>query len=249
MKFAEFLNENESSYKEIINYNDAVELIKTHCKNMDFERPYWRGNRDNSYAYKVDGSKGHRQSSDTQNYYTMLIDKFAVAGQPLRSKSIICTNYPGKSYASRYADSRMGSYYAVFPYDNAKIGFVGEQDIWDINVTINGTKFSIEKWNNYFSFSNIKDTSYEDFMDTIKNIFSKDIYKLELYEKKLFEVFEGDFKNVEPFLKDAYSAESLKFKLGTSADIDNTHLSEVWIGGPCILIRNDIWRDLVINGE
>lgn len=94
MKFAEFLNENESSYKEIINYNDAVELIKTHCKNMDFERPYWRGNRDNSYAYKVDGSKGHRQSSDTQNYYTMLIDKFAVAEQPLRSKSIICINYP-----------------------------------------------------------------------------------------------------------------------------------------------------------
>jgi hypothetical protein len=241
MKFAEYLIENDKQYKNAINIEEALKLIKKHCSIMDISKPYWRGTKDGGDAYIIDGSKGYRKSYDTGNYYTLLIDHFTKPGNPLRSKSIVCINNPGKTYAKRYADMHMGNCYAVFPYDNAKIGFVGAQDMWDVNANIGKLTYSLNKLNKIYKACNLNDDSYGEFVKGIKTILQKD--KVDINENMIHRIFESDVNNVEPYLKHAYN-DSLNFKYGTTKTIDNNTESEIWISGNCVLIRYDIWKDI-----
>lgn len=241
MKFAEYLIENDKHYKNSINIEEALKLIKKHCSNMDISKPYWRGTKDGGDAYIIDGSKGYRKSYDTGNYYTLLIDHFTKSGNPLRSKSIVCINNPGKRYAKRYADMHMGNCYAVFPYSDAKIGFVGAQDMWDVNVNIGKFTYSLNKLNKIYKACNLNDESYGEFTKGIKTILQKD--KVDINENMIHRIFESDVNNVEPYLKHAYN-DSLNFKYGTTKTIDNNTESEIWISGNCVLIRYDIWKDI-----
>lgn len=241
MKFSEYLIENDKEYKRVIDVEEALKLIKKYCSNMDISKPYWRGTKDGGDAYIIDGSKGYRKSKDTGNYYTLLIDHFSKSGNPLRSKSIICISNPGYNYAAHYAIINNGEYYAVFPYDNAKIGFVGAQDMWDVNINIGKLTYSITKLNEIYKACNLNDDSYDDFIKGIKDILQKD--KVDINENMIHRIFESDVNNVEPYLKHAYN-DSLNFKYGTSATIDNNTESEIWISGNCVLIRYDIWEDI-----
>lgn len=246
MKFVDFLLESESSYKKAISFDEAIKLFKENCSNMDWSKPYWRGNRDEGTAYLVDGSKGYRKSSDTTNFYNILMDNFATKDQPLRSKSIICTNNAGKTYAKRWAEHASGDLFAVFPYNTAKIGYVGKNDIWDISLTINKDKRSLEAWNKLYTTIQANDESYDDFVKSVKYIFEMDPSKMNNYQRDFYYIFGRDIKKMEQLLADAYSSNGMKFKVGDTANLDNNtkSASEVWIGGPCVLINYDIWIDL-----
>lgn len=240
MKFINYLTENNKQYKNAINIEEALKLIKENCSNMDFSKPYWRGTKDNGDSYIMDGSKGYRKSYDTGNYYTMLIDHFSDKGNPLRSKSIVCINNPGESYAERYADKHMGSYYAVFPYDNAKIGYVGDQDMWDIKVKLGKQTIKINELNKLYGHCDLNDENYNDFIKGLKSILLKE--HVDVIEARIHKLFDNEVDNVEPYLKQAYN-QSIGFKYGTTKNIDNNNESEIWISGNCILIRHDLWKD------
>jgi hypothetical protein len=135
----------------------------------------------------------------------------------------------------------MGNCYAVFPYDNAKIGFVGAQDMWDVNANIGKLTYSLNKLNKIYKACNLNDDSYGEFVKGIKTILQKD--KVDINENMIHRIFESDVNNVEPYLKHAYN-DSLNFKYGTTKTIDNNTESEIWISGNCVLIRYDIWKDI-----
>lgn len=246
MKFADFILESASNYKTSISMDEAINLYKSNCTNVKFSTPYWRGSRDEGNAYLVDGSKGFRKSTDTTNFYNILMDNFAPSAQPLRGKSIICTNNAGKKYASRWADSAMGDLFAVFPYNNAKIGYVGKNDIWDISLTINKDKRALESWNKLYTNVKASDKSYDDFVESVKYIFEMDPSKMDKDQRDFYYIFGKDIKKMESILADTYSQKGMNFKVGDTASLENstTKASEVWIGGPCVLINYNMWKDI-----
>lgn len=246
--FTEFLAESEEqvSYKQKLDSSDPkkiIDMIKSNCFNMNIKKPYWRGMKSSGDCLLIDGSKGQRKSNDTTNYYTMLIDHFAKKDQPLRTKSLICETNAGKNYAKRYADMHMGDLYAVYPYDNADIGFVGKQDIWDVEVNINGDKLRTVKWNDQFKAAGLDESSYDSFIASIKKIFDKPEADRSQKETQIYMTFGRKFENVEKHLENAYSADKLKFKIGSTATIDGSKESEVWISGNCIFVKYDFWKE------
>ena len=75
MNFSTFLNEavSDGNYKIKIDIENAKELLKKHCTDMDFNEPYWRGMRGKTSAYILEGQLSERKSIDQTNHYTVLI--------------------------------------------------------------------------------------------------------------------------------------------------------------------------------
>jgi len=253
VNFTTFLAERETketseekvSYKQKLDSSDPeviIKMIEKNCTNMDIKKPYWRGMKESGDCLLIDGSKGHRKSADTSNFYTMLLDHFAKKGQPLRSKSLICETNAGKSYAQGYANAYGSIMYAVYPFNNAEIGFVGTEDIWDIEVKIGNKVHRIDIWNDVFRSAKLSDSSYKDFIDSIKRMFDKDMKELSVSEKAIYSAFDEEVSNVESYLAKSYSIDTLNFKIGTTTNIDNNKKSEVWISGKCIFVSHDFWE-------
>lgn len=72
----------------------------------------------------VQPSQYVRQSRNTENYYTLMIDNFpSWKKYPKRSRSLICSS-------DVYYASGFGNLYQVFPEKNGLIGVCSEMDIW-----------------------------------------------------------------------------------------------------------------------
>lgn len=66
-----------------------------------------------------------RKSANISNHYTILLDNISSWRKyPKRSKSIICST-------KRVGASSYGTPFAVFPYDNSKIGVCPKDDLWE----------------------------------------------------------------------------------------------------------------------
>lgn len=230
MNFIQFLNE---KYKENLTEEEFRKILKEKCSKYDYEAPIWRGMSNSGDFVKVTGKDGFRQSANTSNHYTILIDHFTKEGNPLRSKSIICSTE--HTYAKNYG----AEVYAIIPYDDTIIGVVNNPDIWDVKVDFNsGYREEIDELNNLYTKKGIKDTSYE----TIKNGIIKLIEK---GDEEIIEIFGDDISVIDRELKDAYSPEFLNFTYMTNKEYYKYYgNSELWISGPCIAVKKELYTKI-----
>jgi len=125
MRLKQYLIEGRS---KTISRDKAIDILHSKCKKAvkayKNGNAIYRGMDDAGDFAQVSSSKFTRESANTDNYYTLINDNSpAWAKYPKRSKSIICTtNFES---AQRY-----GTLYAVFPFDNAKIGVCSNYDYW-----------------------------------------------------------------------------------------------------------------------
>lgn len=238
MRFKQFLQ--EAKYKQELSRDKLRDMLVKHCSDaMEFfHKPMWRGTKgSNEEAYIIQGDAGARESTNSSNHYTVILDEFLPkVGYPKRSASIICTNNEGLEYAESY-----GTVYAIFPYDNVPIGVCPGHDIWKTQVTLGNRTKTMTRWNDWFDKHNLSD---ESFSALVKDL-----------EKLLNKAYGNDdalsyFRNVDDVkleLKIGYGPKSLGMNLTTSKDIlgkFNDKDRECWIGGPCIAIRKDIWEEM-----
>jgi hypothetical protein len=120
------LNEGRS---KSITEDQAVDGIRKDCKMMlaaiKKKTGLFRGVYAESNQFlKVQPSKFNRESANTSNLYTLVIDNHPKWKKyPKRGKSIICTTHDGN--ASAYGDV-----FYVFPKDGSSYGICPNSDMW-----------------------------------------------------------------------------------------------------------------------
>lgn len=275
MKYKTFLLEttkhtlDEPSYKTKISEDDAIKLIKEHCKNVDVNKPLFRGmNRGDDFCV-IEGQKGGRKSKNTTNHYTLIIDeqlknKFSHA--PLRSKSLICSN--NLSYTSSFGNAT----YALFPYDDVEIGKCEYQDLWDTNI------FFTREFRGSIDFINImlnevikNPASYGEIVKAIAKVLDNPDFedsgddedgRVLVYKafKDIWEDWDdGDEWEdvdkesvVEGVLEQAYDPEhGLNMEFGTYKELEIDELDsnhEFWFGGKCVAIMVQEYKSLLKDG-
>lgn len=254
MKFKSYLNESQqyehSERSKAITENEAVDLIKKHCKKSwkayaDRKTYIYRGIRSvgGPYLY-TDPTKGPpRVSANTLNFYTLWIDNDPTWKDfPKRSRSLICSNdFQG---ASGY-----GRVFLVFPYDNAKIGVCPSHDMWwsfmkseveDLDDFNSAIAWIIERLGlaTYHEMKSLSFT-YKAFLDLIKQVGKRymDAYadvgiqkRRWLYSARTFE------ENIRRVL----DPKANKFKV-VNPGVKLPDQREVWVGNaPSILIDFDV---------
>lgn len=272
MKYKTFLLESkgksphsdEGSYKKAISVDDAVDLIKKHCKSVDIDAPLYRGMKrnHNEDAYLFEASKGGRVSRNTSNHYTLIIDDLLSSEKkyaPLRGKSIIVTNEV--NYAYNYGDA-----FVIFPYDDTEIGKCEHFDIWESNISFDGVLTGkIDDINDYLNVIVPNPSSYKDIVEGLAKYMSEPKHPkvgAKLYDgiKSVWESWDtGDEWDdvdkedvVDEVLRQVYDVEhSLGMEFGTYkeldiADTDSEH--EFWIGGKCIAIEVTEFKKLKKDG-
>ena len=242
MRFKDFLQ--EASHREDISLERAEELLQAHCKDAikHFDKPLWRGTRAaGEDAYLIQADKGSRKSRNSTNYYTIIMDHFLPDnGYPLRSASLICGNNENISHVRGYGTN--GTVFALFPYNGVPIGVCEGEDMWDTMLKIGGARHfrSIVHWNGYFEDCGLPDSSYDDLIESIEKV-------LQNPEDPNFISVEDIFESRDPrvVLEQAYSDKNLGLKLATTANVYNIEGEhELWIGGKCVAIRDDVWEKM-----
>lgn len=253
LSFKEFLA--ESSHKKSISVEEAIKLINEHCR--DTKEPLWRGmNRQGNDAYILHGEESERKSANTQNFYTVVFDKFLpVEGYPRRGNSIILAN-------DYYTARGFGTVFAVFPYDDVPIGVCVSHDLWhsgSFQIGDSEDILPVHRWNDFWRECGLSDKSFEEFVSGIKEKMAQHKAKSEPKDDSTEEETRSDaesdfdagkmltdiFKtpdNVIPFLKKAYSVDTFNFKLATTKTIKSIKGDrELWISGKCVAIEKDVW--------
>jgi len=138
--------------------------------------------RSNSKFLYVRPSQVERQSKNTKNIYTALMDILpSWQGWPRRSRSVICSDsseyasgYLGEREKNTYSTSKLGALYIVLPKNGSKIGVCPDQDIWDSFVNIQ------ERWNadNMHMFNQ----SFDDILQRAYDLVIGDRYNKEIGE-------------------------------------------------------------------
>lgn len=106
--------------------DEAKAFLHRHCKKALESTPIYRGTTtlEKNAAFFIQPSKFQRQSRNTSNHYTLLVDGSPEwKDYPKRSKSVICTS--DEYYARHY-----GQAFRVFPVDGSKIGICPSSDFW-----------------------------------------------------------------------------------------------------------------------
>jgi len=208
--------------------------------------PFYRGERDyvtDTYAW-VDSSKSKRISEHTTNYYTLIFDNHPDRKIfPKRSSSIICTT--SEVTASEYDRYPL----RIIPGNTAKIGFVNASDMWETKISLFGITGDIAMfnsiWEEFPSLSEFKWQSWKNFDK-----------KLKAGDKAAVERFNGVFSKAKPsdhlnFLESvlaAYDPIRTGHTAYTARDISPAQFgkeSEAWISGPCLVINETAWTELL----
>lgn len=237
-----------------VDVETAIGLLNTHCKDalwmLQKNAPIWRGQSTFKGKFIViDPTKSERRSQNTSNYYTELLDHNplnAKIGLPKRRFSIIgSTNYNrARVYASWENEP-----YAVIPFDGVKIGCVGREDIWDTEIEVLDVHKSIDRFNKDEFPDIFRDDTIESMKELSDKLASGDkdefsrvkgVFYLDTNEYD--DIIKTDFLG---YLFKCYGPKSTKFKAATSATVDTSKKQEVWIGGKCVLIKYNIWKQMV----
>lgn len=219
----------------------AIAILNRHCKNalwmLHENTPIWRGHkRDLKDFSVVDTSKSERVSNNTRNYYTAILDSSPkMAGWPKRSKSLICSTK--MSRASSYAMLKNDWLYAVIPFDDAKIGAVNRDDMWDTPVTIGGITKKIESWNDvWYNFD------ADDDINGLKELAAELKARKKAGVVAPHKAFPAAVRNdLMGAIYDAYDPKKLGFTLCDSKTVRSVQVGEVWVGGKVVMIKKPMW--------
>lgn len=256
--FKQFFVETETvgtpPHRQSITPTEAFELIQKNAPASlkHKNQPLWRGMSGTGEAYVINPADGSRKSANTWNYYTMIFDHLLPEEFPRRSKSIICGNTANSGYAGSFAsnseDGKNRGLYAIFPYDDTKIGTTlkGRYDIWGIPVQIGDHEMRLNRWNDIFKQAGLSETDYDDFVMRAEEIVSNEN---DPKHDELLEIFTPG--KVDQQIRKAYITDLVGKHLaartgatiGPEAKSDDE--AEMWVGGPCIAVRHDVYDDMV----
>jgi hypothetical protein len=217
---------------------DAIDLLNKHCKKalwmLHDNNPLWRGHKHSLEDFStVDTSKSERASTNTRNYYTIILDNNPkMAGWPKRSKSLICSKDLDRAFG--YAQHNSSWLYALIPYDDAKIGAVNSEDIWDARVSLGSVTQEIEEWNDFWRYLGAAE-SIEGLEKIAARVKAGDIHQL---DKMLTAEQRQDLMGT---IFDAYDPKRLGFTLHNSATVKRAKFGEVWVEGKVMLIKKKMW--------
>ena len=226
--------------------DDIMEKLFTHCNeaiSFGFLKfPIWRGFRSLNEPFKeLDSSVGERESQNTSNHYTLLLDNSPyMSGWPKRSKSFICTSDP--SYASGY-----GKIYMLIPFDGVKIAVCPYRDFWftPLKLPEFGHQYGGDYHCDMSGFTEWLDslglpaTSFEDMVSyTLTDNFMRNIadYKANIPPQKFI-----------PYLQMRLQPKLTRLKLMTIPEYAaaKPKQREVWFSGPCYAIKADFLRKIL----
>lgn len=199
--------------------------------------------RNEIFLYIDPSSEKHepRESANTVNYYTWIIDNSQRWKEyPKRSKSIIC------STDVNMADN-FGDIYRIFPIKDAKIGVCSSDDMW-VSFKIPNT-YSLDDFNDNISVifnSNRLPTpsTWEKFKNSCDVVDEErrpieSNYPKKSYEDayKFYEKFLGSNMGLLEYLDSLLDPKLNDFKLvKVGTPLPNNR--EVWISDPCIMVMN-----------
>lgn len=247
MKYKEFLNEvnaGVASMFKAIDKDDAISLLKSKCKkNISKGITLYRGMRNGADFIIGHGENGNRKSIKISNHYTKIIDEQLISldsSYPLRSKSVICTNY--EEHASNF-----GTLYVVIPFDNIILGICDSYDIWYTTVKIGNFKdYQLYKLNTIWDAIGVDDTfnSLESFAKMVDNEYKAMVKGYVSEYKPLLDMFNG-INDIQGEIIRAYSIKNLKIKFKKSQLSSMSGKHEVWFSGECIMIKKSIYDDFM----
>jgi hypothetical protein len=250
MKISEILTEVAvNSYEvEEISFvkNQILPILKNHCNQFlknNLNNPIYRGSK-NGYGdiAIIDTTNSKRISTDTRNYYTLLLDHNPyMRNYPKRSNSLICST--SKNISSYY-----GTLYCILPFNGCKIGIVPDNDIWSVVINFdnpNNSDITLLRLNKVLQRWGISDQNYNSLVNDLK---SRDgIVALK-------ELFAGDdkIKNITPeqvldYLNEKLKPENIGFELkDTSSFITLDYPDkEVWFSGKCLAIKHSLYKNII----
>lgn len=246
-----------------IDVKQAVALLNSKCKDalwmLHENRPIYRGDEslhdsciEHGFA-TVNPSVTTRKSENTSNFYTEIFDNHPEYKDfPKRSRSYICAAGPnGKNNAWSY-----GSVSIIIPFDDVKIGCVNRHDMWNTKLSLcpPSPALSLDELNDSF-FSNLFDhftgSAWAKLLQFDKKPNKARIESVidefvdgwgfkEATGKRLKSMLENDFLKT---ILDIYSLKNTKFTLATTKTLNRVN-GEIWVGGPCVVISENMWKEL-----
>lgn len=213
--------------------DDLKALLNKHCGDAlkTFSTPIVRGMRDGGDFLILRGEDGHRESRNTSNYYTRILDHvLGEDGFPLRSKSIICASWPNQDHAALY-----GPLHMLFPMNDVPIGVCQGPDIFTTKITLGGKELYIHEFNDEFEREGVDSSSFDRIVSDLEHL--KDTEEDDAVE------WLQNISNVESELATEYAA---PFGLTDTSDPwynDSKH--ELWIGGTVICMSEAVYAELL----
>lgn len=263
--FKEYLLEAAKGKKPVyseVEVKDAIKILNKYCKDalwmLNKNMPLYRADRAmmkstlNSGFSLADSSLTTRQSENTSNFYTIILDNIPSRKDfPKRSKSFI-----GSRSITRAQNYGRSNVVIMIPYDGVKIGAVNKDDMWDTKINVHNSIRRIESYN----------WVWERFFNALEKNSVKKKLNWQFFEKldkalreknpKTLDVFNDEFcenttRKIDTthFLKDiddAYSPRATGHTCHTTENLPRImSSSEVWVEGQCVLISEEMWNDLL----
>lgn len=246
MKFLDYLNESTPNVAKMFNPTDkdtAIELLKTKCKkSVKNGVELYRGMKSGTDFVIGHGELGDRKSIKISNHYTKIID-YQLATEnpqyPLRSKSIICTNYDDHA-------KNFGTLYVVIPFDNVTVGITSSYDIWYTTIDIGNLKqYQLYKLNTIWDSIGVDDSfkSLESFAKMVENEYIAMTKGYVSENRQFINMFDG-IKDIQSEIIRAYSIKSLKLKFKQSHLFKAKQKHEVWFSGECVMIKKSVYDEI-----
>lgn len=242
---------------------EALKIFETQCSDAFWmvkeNRPLWRGAKNLSAAIVkagyvvVDTSATERQSQNTSNYYTMILDNNpAMAEFPKRSRSFIgSTSYDtADGFARAWDEPHSAKTFAMIPFNGTKIGVCESSDMWNTSVNLFYRRSDIADMNNEFEELGLEPTlaSFKKFDEDLRD---GDELASDRFHRSFFKASQkgetDDFLNT---VWDAYTPQKLGLECFTSKTLPHDlRRNEVWVGGKVLLIDREVWKDLIEKAE
>jgi len=250
MKSREFITETQVKPYSFATYGidqksqllKTMKLLNTHYREslLLMNNPIWRGIKEYySNIVEFDTTRSERQSSNTSNHYTLLIDNSPYfVGWPKRSKSLICSTDP--HYANSY-----GTLYAIFPADGTNIAVCPKQDIWETNISL--PEFGVKWKNKVCNLADFNDwLRFELGLPDVRTNFNDIIKatKTTMFQRRLGMNWpDVEPQEVIPILQKALSPKKAGFKLMTIPQFAKNAPKdkEVWVQGKMVAIKHDVF--------
>lgn len=233
--------------------DELVSLIKQKCSDALWmfkeDRYIWREDEDpnrnnalSSYSgLTVDTAATTRQSENTSNQYTDILDHVLPPRFPRRSRSFICS-WP------THHDWAFGRPAILIPFNNTKIGSVSGPDMWDSRVHIGSNTYPIESMNSHLGYCGI--SFYADIVKLDKKIKSckNDTEKRNISEYVMLSNRFGEAFANNPLdtIHRIYNYKRLGFDAFTTKNKSKFPAGdrEFWVGGECVLMFQNTLRDI-----
>jgi hypothetical protein len=259
LTFSEFLKESRPVFTPK-SVEETIELIRQHASDfMPFllERKFiWRGitSQDartslvSTGAAISDPTLTTRRSISGFNYYTILLDNHPNRSHfPKRSRSFIASTC--HSVAKSYGSTQRGEDVIIVPYNGVKIGAVNNDDIWQTRINLFGTRRNIEHFNQLFGQLGIEQSldGFNKFDQLLKQRHQPSVNKF----KRIFDAASVDsLDHFLDYIWEAYSDVATEHTVYTTANLpaqlfQTDCTSELWIGGPVILIKESLMLQII----